>query len=191
MSRAALRTFLLGTILLGTAAKANFVSQTTLCGHMTIDNCALTVKRVITQAQTPQAALEAWAAWVEAYEIAYRRFENAPVHPTELDQIEDAIQDKIKDKINSVTNPPQLAFDMAFKKYLPRLASIGEYAGDVAVIIEVLSPSPLVTPVQELATTNKDIGDLLAKKVLMSSDWKVDYAKSVEDAFQGAQIVKP
>jgi hypothetical protein len=193
MARAAAGVFLFIDVLLGTAANANFVPQTKLCNNMTIDNCALTVKKVIVQAQTPQAALEAWAAWVEAYEAAYRRFEKAPVPPTELDQIEDKIKEKVENKINSVTNPSQLAFDMMFKRYLPRLASIVEFADGAGEVLAFLSPSPLVTPVQELAQTNKELGDLMTSKVLpvMSPDWKVDYSKIVEDSFPEVHFRQP
>lgn len=177
-------------------AFGNFVPRASLCNRMTIDNCALTVKKAILQAQTPEAAVEAWGAWVEALETAYRQFENAPVPPTELDRIEDAIQDKIEDKIESVTNPPQVAFDLAFKKYLPRVASFVEFVEDAdgaGEIIEALSPSPLITPVQELSETNKELSDLMMNKVfpIMSPVWKAEYSKIVGDSFREAQIRQP
>ena len=158
---------------------------------MTTNNCALVVKKAITEAASPQAALEAWGAWAELYEKTYRQFKNAPVPPSDLDRIED----KISDKLESYTKPENVALDLAIKKFFSRLASVLEFADGpvVLIVVGILSPSPLETPIQELNSTNQELGSLMASKVfpMLSSDWKTDYSESVKDSFQGAQISKP
>jgi hypothetical protein len=180
-----------GSVLMVTAASANFIPQSKLCDKMTTDGCALAVKNAITGATTPEAAAEAWGAWVEAYEIAYRKFEGAPVPASDLDKIED----KISDKIDDYTKPENVALNLALKRYLPRIAAFFEFLDgpEVLLVTGILSPSPLVTPIQELNTTNDEIGRLVSLKItpFMSSDWKTNYGAAVKDVFDGPEIRKP
>ncbi len=182
---------LISSMFLPGAGQANWVPRTTLCNKMTIDNCALAVRDAIAKSSSPAEAIEAWGAWAEAFEKAYRGLENAPVPPSDLDQIEE----KIADKIDSYTNPTSIATDLAIKRFFPLLASALEFAeGPVAVIVMgLVSPSPLQTPASELKATNDDIGGLLLAKIFpdLASDWKSRYSATVNEAMGGVDIQKP
>jgi hypothetical protein len=174
---------LIGT-LHATLAYPNFVPKTKLCDKMSINDCAQAVESAIGKAATLDKAVEAWGAWAETYEKEYRKFANAPVPPSDLDKIEE----KISDKIDSYTNPTTIATDLAIKRYFPLIASVLEFAdGPVVLFVTgVLSPSPLITPLQELKQTNDEVGKLLMDKIFPSlkPGWKDQYDLSIREGFR-------
>jgi hypothetical protein len=88
-----------------------------------------------------------------------------------------------------------MAMDLALKRYLPRLASFFEFLSgpEVLLITGILSPSPLVTPIQELSATNDEIGKLAELKMvpLMSPEWKMNYNSTVRAAFENPEMRRP
>jgi hypothetical protein len=177
-------------LLFSASSYANFVPKTSLCSKMTIANCAAAVKHAISSSTSPEQAVEAWGAWAEAYEKAYRGMANAPVPPSDLDRIED----KIADKVGDYTDPASIAKNLAIKRFFPMLASVMEFAeGPVVLLVTgIISPSPMQTPAQELRATNDELGRLLLTKTpILLPNWKTRYSTVVQDAFEGPTIQKP
>lgn len=162
------------------------------CEGTTIDQCALLVKGVLSNtATTPEAAIQAWGSWAERYEKAYREMDDAPVPPSDLERFENAVSDRI----DSFTNPASVALDLAIKKYFPRLASIFAFAEGAVVTSAMvfLSPSPIVTPIQELQSTNDDLSRLLRIKLSpwLRHDWRQRYSGIIQTALDDLALPKP
>jgi hypothetical protein len=183
--------FFILSLVFTAVAHANFVPKTKLCDGMTVTNCALAAKKAITDSASPEEALQAWGAWAEAYEKAYRALADAPEPSSELDRIED----KIADKIDQYTNPASVATNLVIKQYFPLLASILEFADGpvVLVVTGIVSPAPLQTPIQELKATNDDLGKLLLEKLspVLKFNWRTLYSTTVQEAFSGPVVQKP
>ncbi|MGO7585937.1 hypothetical protein ACC689_29035 [Rhizobium ruizarguesonis] len=159
-------------------ASANVVPIT--CGDVTPDNCAIRIKAILTDTTTsPEQALQAWGAWSDVYENAYRGMADAPAPPSDLDRFEDAVADKI----DSYTNPTSIALDQAIARFFPKLAAVSAYAeGPAAVaIMTFLAPSPTVTPIQELQATNNDLASALAIKLFASlrGGWRQEFNNTI------------
>ncbi|MDX0849158.1 hypothetical protein GOD74_12115 [Sinorhizobium medicae] len=173
-----------------TSSGANVVPIS--CDGSTVQQCAIKVKTILADnATTPEEAVFAWGAWTDVYEKAYRGLANAPVPPTDLDRFESTIGDKI----DSFTNPAQIALDLAIEKYFPRLATIIAAAeGPVAVaLMTFLAPSPIVTPIQELQSTNDELSRLLWLKIgpWLVPDWRQQFNTKIQDALDGSTLPKP
>lgn len=162
------------------------------CSDSTAEQCALKVKStLIDSSTTAEQALAAWGAWTEIYEAAYRGMKNSPVPPSDLDRFESGLGDKI----GSLTNPTQIALDLAIERYFPRLATILAVAeGPVAVaVMTFLAPSPTVTPLQELHATNQELSRLLWLKIepWLFPDWRKRYNGMIQLTLDGQSLPKP
>ncbi len=174
-----------GGAIFSSVARAQVVPT---CNGLTTDQCANKVLDTIKKANNIDEALNAWGAWSEVYEQAYRSMANAPVPPGDLDRFEDYVGDKI----DHFTNPTSIATDALIKKHFPMLASVLEFAeGPVATALWVLlAPSPLQTPLQELQLTNDELSQALGVRLfpLLRSDWKSDYSSYIQDAINNGTI---
>ncbi|MGX1786085.1 hypothetical protein ACWIGM_05070 [Bosea sp. NPDC055332] len=177
-------------LLAGSGALAQIAPAPTIsCGGITITDC---VKRVHTAMSdpkaTPQQVLQAWGAWSEVYERAYRSLKDAPVRPSDIDRIEG----KLKDKIDSYTNPETVLVDQAIKRFFPTLAAIFAFAeGPVGEALFILfSPTPTVTPIQQLKLHNDDLAKVLLVRMtpLLNPDWKWRYNTAISEVLQGTPI---
>lgn len=154
-------------------------------------NCATKITALINSAATAEEAVQLWGEWAEVYEKAYRGMKDSPVTPDDLDRFEGAISDKI----DSLTNPADIATDLAIKRYFPRLAGVLEFAEGPVVfaVMAFLAPSPLETPLQELQSLNHDVSDALILKLApeLRSGWRSDFSNYVSAALEAGTLKKP
>lgn len=168
-------------------AWANVASVT--CDGTTTMNCALKVKKILADpATSAEQAIAAWGAWADVYERAYRNMSNAPVPASDLQKIEDAVADKV----DSYTNPVSIALDQAIKRFFPRLAGLIAFTEGPAVVAvyTFFSPSPTVTPIQELKLTNDELSQGLLVKLapVLRFGWRDEFSKSVVDSLNTGTI---
>jgi hypothetical protein len=150
--------------------------------------CALKTKKAVMAAATPQMAFEAAADWT----VRYRNLYNANVNPqwpaSDQDMMEVLMESFFDDTVGKWLDPAAIAFSMALKKYLPRLAAaVGMLTSPIAIgFYVVLAPSPIANEFTEARLANEEIHRILRTKLdaALPAPWQTGYDEMMSRAYQ-------
>ena len=148
-------------------------------------NCAQLVKDEIQKANTPQAAILAANQWAERYRRIYDANQTATWPSSDMDLIENFFENAYDDTVGKYVNPVDVAIEIALKKFLPTMAAMLEYAGNINFWWSLLAPSPLANDFTQAKFVNEEIQKILKNKLnpYLSPGWDDEYRRAWESAF--------
>ena len=157
--------------------------------HWTV--CAEQVKTAIGNAQSAQEAVVAADRWADRYKQLYEMNPTGEWLPSDIDLFEKKLEDLLDDTVGQWLDPADLALGMALSRYLPKVATVLEFAsGAIAsAIFVLLAPSPVANEFQAAKPVNDEIANLLRAKLegRLGPTWQWSYDAAIRDAFQQTQ----
>jgi hypothetical protein len=110
---------------------------------------------------------------------------------SDQEMLNKAMEKLYDEALGKYLDPSSLAFNLALKKYLPRLAATLEFAGSAVVsgFFVLLAPSPIANEFTEARPDNKEISALLMSKMPQTTLVTIQQAlsRTIQQSLHGDQ----